>query len=301
MPVIPLATRSQHVDFAYDQVVIPHRSYRPSDGLPRGKPRTRHMWICLQLSGARGVDNGGVIGSTSTHINVAWKLAWEGRNVAWKLAWEGRNVAWKLAWEGRNVALKLAWEGRNVAWKLAWEGRNVAWKLAWEGRNVALKLAWEGRNVALKLAWEGRNVAWKLAWEGRNVALKLAWEGRNVAWKLAWEGRNVAWKLAWEGRNVALKLAEMLHPEIQQKLLIKKCLKANKNRCTEEIKNHTHTYEHCTTQDSYSLQCQVSHTHSLLQRPYLRKPAVKEQITLTHRMLFNSFPIHCMYLSSPAV
>ena len=60
MPVIPLATRSQHVDFAYDQVVRPHRSYHPSGGLPRGKPRTRHMWICLQLSGARGVDNGGV-------------------------------------------------------------------------------------------------------------------------------------------------------------------------------------------------------------------------------------------------
>ena len=60
MPVIPQATRSQHVDFAYDQVVRPHRSYRPSVGLSRGKPRTRHMWICLQLSGARGVDNGGV-------------------------------------------------------------------------------------------------------------------------------------------------------------------------------------------------------------------------------------------------
>ena len=62
MPVIPLATRSQHVDFVYDQVVRPHRSYRPSGGLPRGKPRTRHMWICLQMSGARGVDNGGVKG-----------------------------------------------------------------------------------------------------------------------------------------------------------------------------------------------------------------------------------------------
>ena len=29
-------------------------------GFPWGKPRTRHMWICLQLSGARGVGNGGV-------------------------------------------------------------------------------------------------------------------------------------------------------------------------------------------------------------------------------------------------
>ena len=26
----------------------------------RGNTRTRHMWICLQLSGARGVDNGDV-------------------------------------------------------------------------------------------------------------------------------------------------------------------------------------------------------------------------------------------------
>ena len=68
MPVIPLATRSQHVDFAYDQVVRPHRSYRPSGGLPRGKPRTRHMWICLQLSGARGVDNRGVKGSILYNI-----------------------------------------------------------------------------------------------------------------------------------------------------------------------------------------------------------------------------------------
>ena len=62
MSVIPLKTRSQHVDFVYDQVVRPHRSYRPSGGIPRGKPRTRHMWICLQLSGARSVDNGGVKG-----------------------------------------------------------------------------------------------------------------------------------------------------------------------------------------------------------------------------------------------
>ena len=54
LPVIPLATRSQHVVFAYDQVVRPHRSYRPSGGLPRGKPRTRHMWICLQLSKTSG-------------------------------------------------------------------------------------------------------------------------------------------------------------------------------------------------------------------------------------------------------
>ena len=34
LPVIPLATRSQHVIFAYDQVVRPHRSYRPSVGFP---------------------------------------------------------------------------------------------------------------------------------------------------------------------------------------------------------------------------------------------------------------------------
>ena len=65
LPDIPLATRSQHVIFAYDQVVRPHRSYRPSGGLPRGKPRTCHMWICPQLSGARGVDNGGVRASST--------------------------------------------------------------------------------------------------------------------------------------------------------------------------------------------------------------------------------------------
>ena len=69
MPVIALATRSQHVDFAYDQVVRPHRSYRPSGGLPRGKPRTRHMWICLQLSGASVVDNGGVKGSLNLTLH----------------------------------------------------------------------------------------------------------------------------------------------------------------------------------------------------------------------------------------
>ena len=37
LPVITLATRSQHVIFAYDQVIRPHRSYRPSGGLPKGK------------------------------------------------------------------------------------------------------------------------------------------------------------------------------------------------------------------------------------------------------------------------
>ena len=35
LPVIPLATRSQHVVFAYDHVVRPHHRYRPSGGLPR--------------------------------------------------------------------------------------------------------------------------------------------------------------------------------------------------------------------------------------------------------------------------
>ena len=70
MPVIPPTTRSQHVDFAYDQVVRPHHSYRHSGGLPRGKPRTRHMWICLQLSGARGVDNGGMKGKCNNTLPV---------------------------------------------------------------------------------------------------------------------------------------------------------------------------------------------------------------------------------------
>ena len=32
-------------------------SHRPSGGFPRRKLRTRHMWICMQLSWARGVDN----------------------------------------------------------------------------------------------------------------------------------------------------------------------------------------------------------------------------------------------------
>ena len=70
MPVIPLVTRSQHVDFAYDQVVRPHRSYRPSGGLPRGKPRTRHMSMCLQLSGARCVDNGGLKGTLECNLTM---------------------------------------------------------------------------------------------------------------------------------------------------------------------------------------------------------------------------------------
>ena len=81
LPVCQLChwqARSQHVVFAYDQVVRPHRSYRPSGGLPRGKPRTRRMWICLQLSGARGVDNGGVSGdgrgSTSYIISAGVSL-----------------------------------------------------------------------------------------------------------------------------------------------------------------------------------------------------------------------------------
>ena len=45
LPVMSLTTRSEHVVFAYGHVVRPHRSYRPSGGLPRGKPRTSHMWI----------------------------------------------------------------------------------------------------------------------------------------------------------------------------------------------------------------------------------------------------------------
>ena len=36
LPVIPLATRSQHVIFTNDQVGRPHRTYRPLGGLPRG-------------------------------------------------------------------------------------------------------------------------------------------------------------------------------------------------------------------------------------------------------------------------
>ena len=48
------------MDFAYDQVIRPHLSYRTSGGLPRGKPRNSDRWICLQLSGARCMDNGDV-------------------------------------------------------------------------------------------------------------------------------------------------------------------------------------------------------------------------------------------------
>ena len=53
------STRSQNVVMAYHRVVLSHRSYRPSCELPRGEPRTHHMWNCLQLSNTRGVDNGG--------------------------------------------------------------------------------------------------------------------------------------------------------------------------------------------------------------------------------------------------
>ena len=38
LPVIPLATQSKQVVIAYDQVIRHDRSYRPSAGLPRGKP-----------------------------------------------------------------------------------------------------------------------------------------------------------------------------------------------------------------------------------------------------------------------
>ena len=61
LPSKSKATRSQQVDFAYDQVASPHRSYRPSGGHPWGKQRTSYMWICLQLSRARGMDNGDVM------------------------------------------------------------------------------------------------------------------------------------------------------------------------------------------------------------------------------------------------
>ena len=44
--------------FVYDYVIRLRRSCRPSRGLHSGEPRIRHRWICLQLSGARGVDNG---------------------------------------------------------------------------------------------------------------------------------------------------------------------------------------------------------------------------------------------------
>ena len=71
LPVIPLTTRSQQVVFTYDQVIRPHRNYRASGGLPRGDPRSRHRWICLQLSFANGADNGGVRDCSSLYtINL---------------------------------------------------------------------------------------------------------------------------------------------------------------------------------------------------------------------------------------
>ena len=46
---------------AYDHVIRSNHIYCPSGEIIRGKPRTRHRFICLQLSSARCVDNGGVI------------------------------------------------------------------------------------------------------------------------------------------------------------------------------------------------------------------------------------------------
>ena len=60
LPVMALASQSLLVVFVDDQIINPHRSYRPSGGLPMVKPRIRLSWMCLQLSGARGVDIGGV-------------------------------------------------------------------------------------------------------------------------------------------------------------------------------------------------------------------------------------------------
>ena len=63
MSIIPLTALSKHVVLAYDKVIGPHRNYCPLDGLPSEKPGTLSgfvdRWI-FQLSGARGVDNGGV-------------------------------------------------------------------------------------------------------------------------------------------------------------------------------------------------------------------------------------------------
>ena len=36
LPVCQMATRSQQVDFAYNQITKPHCTYRPSAGLPSG-------------------------------------------------------------------------------------------------------------------------------------------------------------------------------------------------------------------------------------------------------------------------
>ena len=75
LPDIPLVTRSQQEVFAYDQVVWPNRSYRPSGVLNRVDPRTLHTWNCLQLSGARGVDNGGFF-VCQQHRSLTSKTKW---------------------------------------------------------------------------------------------------------------------------------------------------------------------------------------------------------------------------------
>ena len=73
---MPLATRSNHVVFAYDQVIRPHRSYRRSGVLPWLEAWTHHRWIRLQLSVARGVDSGGIRASASAsgqqHVLRLW-------------------------------------------------------------------------------------------------------------------------------------------------------------------------------------------------------------------------------------
>ena len=59
--IIPLATRSNHAVFANDQVIRAHCSFCHSGGLPRGNLDLTQL-ICLQLSCAKGTDNGGVSG-----------------------------------------------------------------------------------------------------------------------------------------------------------------------------------------------------------------------------------------------
>ena len=58
----------------YDLVVRPHRNYCPSGGQPSGMPRTRYRWICLQLSGARSMDNEGVRVITGLNTVVSISL-----------------------------------------------------------------------------------------------------------------------------------------------------------------------------------------------------------------------------------
>ena len=55
LPVIPLATRSKQVAFEYAKSSYPIATAVRCVGFSGESLRPRHMWICLQLSSAKGV------------------------------------------------------------------------------------------------------------------------------------------------------------------------------------------------------------------------------------------------------